>query len=118
MLQTIKKQTMKLKMIDCKYCDNQMPELRLTQYGYDFCIECSKNGDRVKRKQGVNIMMGEGDHTWVETVLMTDEQFKQYERQQQAEVNLDKTNKAEMIDMDKGERNLIGPLTIKDENGK
>ena len=35
-----------------------------------------------------------------------------------AEVNLDKTNKAEMIDMDKGERNLIGPLTIKDENGK
>ena len=117
MLQTIKRQTMKLKMIDCKYCDNQMPELRLTQYGYDFCIECSENGNRVGRKQGVPIMMGEGDHTWIETVIMTDEQFKRYERQQEAEKNLEKTNKAEMLNLDKDD-NKWGPVTIKNTDGK
>ena len=31
---------------------------------------------------------------------------------------MDKTGKAEMLNMDKEERNLIGPLTIKDEDGK
>ena len=117
MLQTIKRQTMKLKMIDCKYCDNQMPELRLTHYGYHFCIECSENGNRVGRKQGVPIMMGEGDHTWIETVIMTDEQFKRYERQQEAEKNLEKTNKAEMLNLDKDD-NKWGPVTIKNTDGK
>lgn len=109
---------MDLKMIPCNCCGEPMPELRLTKYGYNFCIKCSEAGLGEGRKQGVPILMGEGDHTWVETVIMTDEQFKQYERQQEAELNLDKKNKAEIINMDKDDKNLIGPMTIKNPDGK
>ena len=30
-----------LKMIMCKKCGGQMPELRLTKYGYKHCVKCS-----------------------------------------------------------------------------
>jgi hypothetical protein len=47
---------------------------------------------------------------------------KEYERyidQEKAEKELDKSNKAERLDFDKeDEKNLIGPVTIKDENGE
>ena len=39
-----------------------MPKLRLTQYGYDFCISCSD----VKPKVGRIRVVGEGDHTATE----------------------------------------------------
>jgi len=48
---------------------------------------------------------------------MTDEQFKRYERQQEAEKNLEKTNKAEMLNLDKDD-NKWGPVTIKNTDGK
>ena len=118
MLQTIKKSTMKYKMIPCSSCGEPMPELRLTQYGYDFCVTCSENGKGQGKKHGIPVMMGEGDHTWIETVIMDDKQFEAYHRNEKALKDLPKTNKAEMRNMDKEERNLIGPLTIKDENGK
>ena len=107
----------KLKMIMCKSCGGDMPELRLTQYGYDFCIIYSENGKGQGKKHGIPVMMGEGDHTWIETVIMDDKQFEAYQRNEKALKNLDKSGKAEMLDMDKEDRNLIGPLTIKDENG-
>ena len=118
MLQTIKKSTMKYKMIPCSSCGEPMPELRLTQYGYDFCVTCSENGKGQGKKHGIPVMMGEGDHTWIETVIMDDNQFEAYQRNEKVLKDLPKTNKAEMLNMDKEERNLIGPLTIKDENGK
>ena len=62
-------------------------------------------------------MMGEGDHTWIETVIMDDDQFAQYQRNEKALKNLDKTNKAEMQDMD-DDKNLYGPVSIKNKNGK
>jgi len=67
-----------LKMIPCTKCDGTMPELRLTEYGYNFCIKCSESGNYVKPKQGINVMMGEGDHTWVETIIMDAEEYDQY----------------------------------------
>ena len=80
MLQTIKKPNtrMKLKMIKCKCCGNDMPELRLTKYNYNFCVTCSENGKGEGKKHGIPVMMGEGDHTWIETVIMDDEQFAKY----------------------------------------
>ena len=30
-----------IKMIKCLKCGEDMPELRLTRFGYDFCINCS-----------------------------------------------------------------------------
>jgi hypothetical protein len=49
---------------------------------------------------------------------MTDNQYKDYLRSEKALKDLDKTGKAEMLNMDKEERNLFGPVTIKDTDGK
>ena len=57
------------KTIPCTKCQGDMPELRLTEYGYNFCIKCSESGNYVKPKQGINVLMGEGDHTWVKPSL-------------------------------------------------
>ena len=113
MLQTIKT-SLKMKMIPCIKCGSPMPELRLTKFGYNFCVNCSTVGT----KRGVPVMRGSGDHTWTETVIMTDSQYKDYLRNEKALKNLDKTGKAEMLNMDKEERNLYGPVTIKDTDGK
>jgi|TARA_B110000495_G_C23015879_1_gene601696 hypothetical protein len=117
MLTIEKKQTMKYKMIECRSCGGDMPELRLTQYGYNFCVTCSENGKGEGMKHGIPVLMGEGDHTWVETIIMDDDQYQQYQRQENAVKNLDKNGKAEMQDMD-DDKNLHGPITIKDANGK
>jgi hypothetical protein len=49
---------------------------------------------------------------------MNDDQYRAYQHNEKAFKNMDKTGKAEMLNMDKEDRNLIGPLTIKDEDGK
>lgn len=51
-----------LEQIKCTRCTNDMPKLRLTEYGYDFCISCSD----VKPKVGRIRVVGEGDHTATE----------------------------------------------------
>ena len=117
MLTIEKKQTMKYKMIECRSCGGDMPELRLTQCGSNFCVTCSENGKGEGMKHGIPVLMGEGDHTWVETVIMDDDQYQQYQRQENAVKNLDKNGKAEMQNMD-DDKNLHGPITIKDANGK
>ena len=92
-----------------------MPELRLTNYGYNFCVTCSETGNMVKPKQGVAIMMGEGDHTWVETIIMDEDQYKIYQNQQNALKNLGKNNKTEILNMDNDdddEKTLYGPVSI------
>jgi hypothetical protein len=66
---------MELKMISCPKCGNNMPELRKTQYGYDFCVLCSEKYNLVSKRKAVTVQKGEGDHTWNETVLMTEEEY-------------------------------------------
>lgn len=51
-----------------------MPELRLTQYGYNFCVNCSN----VSAKKGVPMTFGHGDHTWTETLVLDEEDYKKY----------------------------------------
>tara|TARA_B110000967_G_C18446414_1_gene345707 strand:+ start:132 stop:353 length:222 start_codon:yes stop_codon:yes gene_type:complete len=58
-------------MIPCIKCKEDMPELRLTQYGYKVCVNCSS----VSTKRGVSITKGSGDHTWTETVIMEEDQY-------------------------------------------
>ena len=120
MLQTMKKSnpTMNLKMIPCSNCGEPMPELRLLKAGFSYCVKCSEEGLGAGRKQGIPVMMGEGDHTWIETVIMDANQYEQYLKQEKAEKELKKTNKAEMLNMDKDERNLWGPVTIKNSDGE
>jgi len=53
---------MELEKIKCSRCQGDMPKLRLDQYGYDFCINCSD----VKPKVGRIRVVGEGDYTATE----------------------------------------------------
>jgi hypothetical protein len=101
------------KMIPCTSCGGEMPELRLTQYGYDFCVTCSENGKGEGMKHGIPVLMGEGDHTWVETVIMSDKQFQIYQDQISTDSKLKAKALADLADPEVDEdRNLVGPLTI------
>ena len=62
---------MNITMIPYIKCKEDMPELRLTQYGYKVCVNCSS----VSTKRGVSITKGSGDHTWTETVIMEEDQY-------------------------------------------
>ncbi len=97
-----------MKMIPCSQCGSPMPELRLTKYGYDFCVNCSTVG----AKRGIPVMRGSGDHTWTETIIMEEDQYQEYVVASALERGDTKTAKAEMINMDKEERNLQGPFQI------
>ena len=53
---------MELEKIKCSRCHGDMPKLRLDNYGYDFCVNCSD----VKPKVGRIRVIGEGDYTVTE----------------------------------------------------
>jgi hypothetical protein len=57
---------MNLEMITCTRCGNDMPKLRLDNYGYDFCVSCSD----VKPKVGRIRVIGEGDYTVTEMDIL------------------------------------------------
>ncbi len=97
-----------MKMIPCVRCHSPMPELRLTKYGYDFCVNCSTVG----AKRGIPVMRGSGDHTWTETIIMEKEQYEDFVVAQAIERGDKNAAKAEMVDFDKDERNLQGPFRI------
>ena len=65
---------MKYKMIECVICKTPMPELRLTQYGYKNCVECSTVG----AYKSVTTTNGVGDHTRNGLEIMTPEQYDVY----------------------------------------
>lgn len=109
-----------IKMIKCKSCGADMPELRLTQYGYDFCVQCSEQGKGAGRKQGVPVMMGEGDHTWIETVIMDANEYQQYLKNEEAFVEMKKNNttKAEVLDFEADEEKTSKTLKNKENESK
>lgn len=55
-----------IEQIKCTRCKNDMPKLRLDNYGYDFCISCSD----VKPKVGRIRVVGEGDYTATELDIL------------------------------------------------
>jgi hypothetical protein len=57
---------MNLEMIPCSRCGNDMPKLRLSQYGYDFCVNCSTVVPKVGRIR----VVGEGDYTVTELDIL------------------------------------------------
>jgi len=63
---------MSLELIECKNCGNKMPKLRLTEYGYNFCVNCST----VMPKVGRTLTLGQGDHTWNELEILDQETAK------------------------------------------
>ena len=105
-----------LKMIPCSKCDSDMPELRKTLYGYNFCVTCSESKNLIKPKHGVSVMMGEGDHTYVETIIMDDYQYQTYMDSLPNEKAASKFShiKEIMDDEEEDTKNLIRPVIIID----
>lgn len=101
-----------VKMISCSKCSGEMPELRKTQYGYDFCVNCSEGLNLVGKKRALPVQMGEGDHSWTETVIMEESDYLQYEMMEAINSKGKKKSKAEILNMDQEDRNLQGPFRI------
>jgi len=93
---------MNIKMIPCPKCGNDFPELRVTKYGYNFCVECSTVG----AKRGVPVQMGTGDHTWTETIIMDEDVYNKLTD------NEDELPKNRLNQEEEDDRNLQGPFTI------
>lgn len=55
-----------LKMIPCPKCGENFPELRLTQYGYNYCVNCSTT----EKVVGITTVEGTGDHTYNDLIIM------------------------------------------------
>ena len=68
-----------MEMINCVRCGAAMPKLRLTKFGYDFCINCSNE----KPKRAINITGGSGDHTYNTIEVVTSDQYDSYKKQQE-----------------------------------
>ena len=101
-----------LKMIPCPRCGEDMPELRLTKFGYNFCIKCSDELNLVGKKRALPVQMGEGDHSWTETVIMEESDYLKYELMEANNSKLKKKNKAEILNMEMEDKNLQGPFQI------
>jgi len=59
-----------MKMIKCIKCEEDMPELRLTNFGYKVCVNCSTTG----AYKAVSTVNGTGDHTWNDIQIMTSDE--------------------------------------------
>ena len=66
-----------IKMIKCIKCGADMPELRLTKFGYKVCVNCSTTS----AYRAVSTVNGTGDHTWNDIQIVTAEQAKQLDNQ-------------------------------------
>tara|TARA_B110000305_G_C19272214_1_gene555040 strand:+ start:265 stop:516 length:252 start_codon:yes stop_codon:yes gene_type:complete len=66
-----------MKMIECIKCKENMPELRLSKFGYRVCVNCSTTG----AYKAVSTVNGTGDHTWNDIQIMTSNQAEMLEKQ-------------------------------------
>ena len=66
-----------MKMIECIKCKENMPELRLSKFGYRVCVNCSTTG----AYKAVSTVNGTGDHTWNDIQIMTSGQAEMLEKQ-------------------------------------
>jgi len=94
--------TMKLKMMECPQCEEQMP-IKRRELGYHVCVNCSTES----AKRGIPVMRGSGDHTWVDLEVMTQEQFERFEE-------MENKTKSEITPLRNEDNNLQGPFTIKE----
>ena len=99
-------------MIPCPKCGQPMPELRKTQYGYNFCVDCST----VDRVVGITTVEGSGDHTYNDIIIM-DRKTAHNIAKHEAEVMGRKAPDAvEILNMDKDEAEVSQSIKEKVTN--
>jgi hypothetical protein len=102
----------KMKMIPCPKCGNPFPELRKTNYGYNFCVDCSS----IDKVVGITTVEGSGDHTYNDIIIM-DRQTAHNIAKHEAEVMGRKIPDAiEILDMDKDEAEVSQSVKEKVNN--
>tara|TARA_R110000803_G_scaffold71375_2_gene134587 strand:- start:2414 stop:2668 length:255 start_codon:yes stop_codon:yes gene_type:complete len=74
-----------MKMIECIKCRENMPELRLSKFGYKVCVNCSTTG----AYKAVSTVNGTGDHTWNDIQIMTPDQAEKYQKQSNKKAKFD-----------------------------
>jgi hypothetical protein len=67
----------KIKTIVCPKCGENMPELRLTKFGYKVCVNCSTE----KQFKALSLTGGNGDHTYNTIQVITSDQYDSIQRQ-------------------------------------
>ena len=72
-------------MIKCSKCKDDMPELRLSRFGYEVCVNCSTTG----AYKAVSTINGSGDHTWNDIQIMTSDQANQLAKNKQKTTRFD-----------------------------
>lgn len=97
---------MKLEMIPCLQCKQDMPKLRLEKYGYKSCVNCSTT----ETYKALITTGGNGDHTWNDIQILTDEQYKRYNQEEEKIANKSRDLSNGYNDDD--DSNLQGPFTI------
>lgn len=91
-----------LKMIPCKLCKQDMPALRLEEYGYHTCVNCSTE----KKKVGITTIEGSGDHTWNDIIIMDHDQAMKIAQQEAEILGRKLPTPAEILDMDADENEV------------
>jgi len=87
-----------MEKIKCTKCKEHMPKLRLVQYGYSFCVNCSTVSPKVGRIR----VVGEGDHT--ATVLdVLDQSTAKYLQEMENNSRGVKNNPLEILNYDEDE---------------
>ena len=91
-----------IKMIPCPKCGNDFPELRKTDYGYNFCVNCST----VEAVVGITTVEGSGDHTYNDIIIMDRKQAMRIAQQEAEIYGRKKPSPAEILDMDQDENEV------------
>lgn len=102
----------KLKMIPCPKCGNPFPELRLTQYGYNFCVDCSD----VESVVGITTVEGSGDHTYNDIIIMDRKKAMNIAKAEAEAMGRKMPDPVEILDMDRDEAEVSQSVKEKVNN--
>jgi len=102
----------KIKMIPCPKCGQPMPELRKTQYGYNFCVDCST----VDKVVGITTVEGSGDHTYNDIIIMDKKKALRIAKAEAEAMGRRVPDPVELLDMDRDEAEVSQSIKEKVTN--
>lgn len=86
-------------MIPCPKCGEPFPELRLTKFGYNFCVNCSD----VDAVVGITTIEGSGDHTYNDIIIMDRKKAMRIAKAEAEAMGRRAPDPIEILDMDRDE---------------
>ena len=99
-------------MISCPKCGQPMPELRKTQYGYNFCVDCST----VDKVVGITTVEGSGDHTYNDIIIMDKKKALRIAKAEAEAMGRRVPDPVELLDMDRDEAEVSQSIKEKVTN--